>query len=130
MYKLRFHLAQGKNYKKWQVVHPDKSKTYHDPQETVFTLKNCKLRIQPSAARKIFNGANREVCAWIECDGLESKFSDFTSYNMQELEYKHERLRFNPKVAPNWTSSLHDQSADNQELQELSTYGVAIFNPS
>lgn len=65
--QVRFHLGAGKNFMKWQVKE-DGRVSYFDPETTNLVLINAKLRNQIETAKKINQGANKTVCAWVECD--------------------------------------------------------------
>ena len=81
-YKLRYHLARGRNYKKWQLKHMSPvgkfalDTFYRNPDDFVALLHNCRLRNHGSVAKKIHDGMNKTVCAWIE-------FNDFPRDNWQ-----------------------------------------------
>ena len=98
MYKVRFHLARGANFMKWQVTDPEGNRDYLDPTDGTLALFGCTLRVHPSAARKIHGGANKSVCAWIECEHLQvsSRIVPMTIFDT--------RISFNPKKSPHWLS--------------------------
>ena len=93
MYKVRYHLANGEYKNHWQI----KSKTsvgYIDPKLNTLVLEKCKLVNQKCTANRIFRGASKSVCAWIECN----------SYLVVPKTYTDKLLfRYNPKVCPHWT---------------------------
>ncbi len=45
--KVRFHLAKGENFMKWQVTSPS-GVAYYDPEHFHITMRNCKLRNRKS----------------------------------------------------------------------------------
>jgi len=98
MYKVRFHLARGANFMKWQVTDPEGNRNYFEPTNGSLALFGCTLRVHPSAARKIHGGANKSVCAWIECEHLQvsSRIVPMTIFDT--------RISFNPKKSPHWLS--------------------------
>jgi hypothetical protein len=104
--KVRFHLAQGPNFKKWQV-RCGESVEYYDPFMVSLQMKVCKLRNQPATAEKIFAGDNKTVCAWIECDEVVVLPASLEG-RPKEAEY----LYYNPKKKPYW----HDQDGNNKDL--------------
>jgi len=119
--KVRFHLGQGPHYQHWQITHADGSKEYHHPETTQLRLSVCRLHNQPSTARRIHEGANKTVCAWISCQKVEvlplltpPSASDFS-----------ESIAYNPRVAPHWRH--HGQNADGRHYAELHTAGRAVF---
>lgn len=95
MIKLRFHLAKGINFQKWQVD-DNIQINYHDPDNCFLVLENCTLKNYRKAANKIFQGQNKTVCAWIECESIEI---------LEELDLKFgylSKINYNPRVAPFW----------------------------
>jgi hypothetical protein len=95
--KVRFSLQRGENYMKWRVIGSDGIVTYYNPCDVQLIMKGCTLRNNKKMATKIFNGeSTKVVCAWILCDSLEIRHSDF----VKESNFK---IKYNPKVAPNWT---------------------------
>jgi len=103
MYKVRFHLARGKNFMKWQIKYlgtedgRDDRVSYVNPLDNQLAMLGCKLSVQPTAAKKIHDGANKTVCAWIECEEVQVLSVDRIKPNEQDY-----RIRFNPRVSPNW----------------------------
>ena len=70
-YKVRFHLARGDNYMKWQVTDSQKdTKSYFDPNLKSIVMRDCILGNHPKTAMRIHNGENKTVCAWVACDDL------------------------------------------------------------
>jgi hypothetical protein len=95
--KVRFSLQRGENYMKWRVIGSDGIVTYYNPCDVQLIMRECTLRNNKKMATKIFNGeSTKVVCAWILCNDLEIRHSDF----VKESDFK---IKFNPKVAPNWT---------------------------
>jgi len=102
MYRVRFHLAKGTNYRMWQVRHPDGTKTYHDPAETSLNMLGCYLRNSRRTAERIHAGARKTVCAWVLCREV-----IITTHARNESEFAigPQEVRFNPRVMPYW----HDE---------------------
>jgi hypothetical protein len=94
--KVRFNLSRGKNYKKWKISYPGGDIEYLDPDEVTLVMNKCKLRNNKKTAEKIFNGESKSVCAWILCD-----YIVITGKPQHPLE-EQQRLRYNPRVKPNW----------------------------
>jgi hypothetical protein len=95
--KVRFSLQRGENYMKWRVIGSDGIVTYYNPCDVQLIMRECTLRNNKKMATKIFNGeSTKVVCAWILCNDLEIRHSDF----VKESDFK---IKYNPKVAPNWT---------------------------
>ena len=56
---------------KWKISYPDGNIEYHIPTDVQLIMKKCELKNNRNVASKIFNGANKEVCAWILCEEIE-----------------------------------------------------------
>lgn len=95
--KVRFNLGRGPRYMKWKINHPDGSVEYLSPTEVQLVMTNCELKNNKESAQKIYNGHSKFICAWLLCDKLEVRYKDF---NQSDIMGK--RLRYNPRVAPNW----------------------------
>ena len=119
-YKVRFNLGRGENYMKWKVIYKDNnSSCYLDPKEFNLTMFRCKLMNQKGTAEKIKDGANKTVCAWIECENL--VITPTEDYNAVEDTLK---VSYNPRVNPYWT--LDGENVDKQEFKELFTIGSSV----
>jgi hypothetical protein len=118
MYKVRFHLGRGEHFMHWQI----KSKlntgdgtgakevvSYVDPQDNQLAMIGCKLRVQPTAAKKIHDGANKTVCAWIECEAVQ--VLEVNRLKPNEQDY---RIKFNPRQSPNWTDGYNNIVSGNE----------------
>ena len=89
---------------KWQLKYlgteygGDDVVSYLDPDEGTLAMFGCRLRVQPSKAQEIHDGANKSVCAWIECEHLQvsSRIVPMTIFDT--------RISFNPKKSPHWLS--------------------------
>lgn len=115
MYRIRFNLGRGPKYKKWKVTSPDKTYQYYDPNEISFILINAKLKNNISTSQKIFNGANKRVCAWIECENIKINYDDL----------KGDEIKYNPRVQPYWEKS--NINIDNMEFDYLFTQKNKIY---
>lgn len=112
MYKVRFHLGRGKNFMKWQVTSNLNTGdgtgakhivSYINPEENQLAMLGCKLSLQPTAAQKIHDGANKTVCAWIECESVQ--VLEVNRLKPNEQDY---RIKFNPRQSPNWTDGYNN----------------------
>ena len=122
MYKVRFHLAKGKNYLKWQIKDEEGKVIYYTPEEVVIKMINCKLINKGSTAEKIFAGDNKSVCAWIECEDYEV----YPSNQYRSTTMKH-KLRFNPKILPFWhVPDREYHNLDNCFIKEMETFGRSV----
>lgn len=118
MYKVRFHLGRGKNFMKWQVTSNLNTGdgtgakhvvSYVNPQENQLAMLGCKLSLQPTAAQKIHDGANKTVCAWIECESVQ--VLEVNRLKPNEQDY---RIKFNPRQSPNWTDGYNNVVSGNE----------------
>ena len=118
MYKVRFHLGRGKNFMKWQVTSNLNTGdgtgakhvvSYVNPQENQLAMLGCKLSLQPTAAQKIHDGANKTVCAWIECEAVQ--VLEVNRIKPNEQDY---RIKFNPRQSPNWTDGYNNVVSGNE----------------
>lgn len=113
MYKIRFNLGKGENFMKWKVTDPEGNHSYHDPNDVVILAVKVRLRNHPNVAQKIYDGAHKTVCAWIEARSVTIfEGSGATTNNSTEVSY-------NPRKAPNW--QLNGLNADNQRFDILFT---------
>ena len=115
--KVRFNLGKGKNYMKWKIW----SKTgveYHSPADVQLIMKGCQLKNNRKTAEKIFNGENKDVCAWVVCDSIEIRFENF------EKVWAKDKLSYNPRKQPYWVWNNWD--VDNKRINEIITidYGM------
>lgn len=90
--KIRFNLEKGEYYNQWQII--DRFSTWYLEPDRIFLLEKCKLINRSSVARKIFEGANKEVCAWIEFE---------TMTQLTEITCSPDEVRYNPRKNPFWT---------------------------
>jgi hypothetical protein len=120
--KVRFNLGRGKNYMKWKVEYPNKVVEYLNPTEVQLVMKNCQLRNHKGVANKIFNGANKTVCAWVLCEQIEIVTKDFKHYDILSR-----KLKYNPRVKPNWL--LNEEIVDNHYFFDIGSvdYGLYII---
>lgn len=116
MYRVRFHLGAGPNFKHWQVRTKD-TVQYHDPQETSLVMLGCLLVNEKSTAEKVHEKQKRDVCGWVLCERLE--------VNPQIHEEKGEMLLYDPKILPNWT--WDGQNMDGTRWDKLMTDGKRVY---
>lgn len=119
--RVRFHLAKGENYMKWQVKSPD-STEYYDPQRVRLHMVGCKLRNVRGTADKICNeGADKTVCAWVECDSVRVEMLSLTDVTMSD---GNDVLYYNPRILPHWFDTRvlgKPRNIDNWEYDNLIT---------
>lgn len=124
-YKVRFNLGRGEHFMKWKVTSPEGCVDYYDPETYVIIMHNCKLRNQPSTANKIFDGANKTVCAWIDAEHVEVRRDPVTILYSADLE-----VMFNPRKKPYWTYYTEPQNIDNKEIECIVTTGRRLWDVS
>lgn len=119
-YKVRFHLGKGVNFMKWRIENTVTKKVqFIDPKQHSLKLIDCRLRNQKSTALKIHQGANKSVCAWVDCN-------DFIIESPNSSYINNWQLTFNPKVAPHW-QCREFKNKDNETFDELFTYSNKIY---
>jgi hypothetical protein len=129
MFKVRFHLGAGEHFQHWQVTNRHTGEvTYYDPAVTSLELFSATLRNQPATARKIHQGANKSVCAWIECSSVLVVRANREI--VQACEGALDKLgspcvRYNPKIAPNWIDDAGN-NIDGAKFSQLSTIGRRV----
>lgn len=119
MFKVRFHLAKGPNYKKWQVTSSCGAKSYHDPEKNELEMIGCKLKNNKKTAQKIFDGENKTVCAWIECDEIHIR-------NIKLNSTLHSKIFYNPKKSPYWIDQ-NGQDIDNKQFPIIFSDGNQLL---
>jgi len=106
-FKIRFHLGQGENYMKWRIEDTDtKTVSFFEPTNFRATIYHGKLYNQKSAAKKINDGANKTVCAWIMAKDFKLSLDDDGIYK--------DEIKYNPRTIPNWVNS----SGENIDKKE------------
>lgn len=117
MIKVRFNLGRGENFRKWKISYDDNRKPIHlDPDLVQLLLYKPKLMNRKKSAETIHKGANKFVCAWIECEDV--LIGDF------EVDYDTE-VSYNPRIKPYWMEGI--DNADLREYEELVTKGNRVF---
>lgn len=141
MYKVRFHLSKGVNYMKWQITGDASSKKpsgkpfYCDPSTVSIQMINAKLVNHVATATKIKCGANKTVCAWIECENLVI-YRDDTAGGKSSINHinkvvrkTHMKLSYNPRITPNWVGH-NNTNMDKAENLNIFSYGKELFYTS
>lgn len=124
MYRLRFHLGAGPYFMYWQVRIRDEVQ-YYNPNEVIIRAYNCTLRNRPNVARQIFEGANKTVCAWIDCEFIDISPKE---ENPPEL-CRSAQIYFNPKNNPFWTigGEFYGKNFDGKFIPSIMTLGKSVF---
>ena len=125
--KVRFNLGRGANYMKWKVQYPNGVVEYHNPSEVQLILKGCQLRNHKGVAKKIFDGANKTVCAWVLCEDIEIVNLTTTNYIKQFMKFDlmFDRIKYNPRVKPNWL--LNDKIVDNEFIYSIGSVDYGLY---
>ena len=117
-FKIRFNLGWGDNYQKWKITNNSNGEViYLAPELFNLELSECTLRNQKGTAKKIHEGSNKTVCAWIDCEDIIIREVDPIVGQML--------LKYNPRVNPNWT--CNDENVDGKKFKKLSTYKTNIY---
>lgn len=116
--KVRFNLGAGKNFMKWKVEYPDGEVKYLHPTDVQLIMHDCTLKNYKKTAQKIFDGAEKTVCAWVLCKSIQIKTNNFKSDN----EY---RIKYNPRVQPNWL--FGSRIVDNEKFEEIYSVDYGLY---
>lgn len=116
MVKVRFNLARGENYQKWQI-RQGKTVLHLDPESVHLMMVNCRLRNYRGTADKIFAGADKTVCAWVECEVI---------FVVDKVRVGRQ-LQYNPRKCPYWTFSGTDLNLDNNTFPLIVSRGTSLF---
>ena len=117
--KVRFHLAKGHNFMKWQIKGSE-NVDYYKPEDVSLMIVNAKLVNQKSAAKKILEGASKTVCAWVECEDV------LVIPKVMSDMIESRRIKFNPKCIDHWTDSNGD-NVDGSTYKLLTTKNRNIY---
>ena len=126
-FRVRFHLAKGKNYMHWQVLDKKNgfNRDYYDPENCNIKMYNCRLGNQVATARKIFDGANKTVCAWVDCDNLDIEYRKSPTFKDVEEEAL-TQYKYNPRKNPHWFTDT-DFNVDGKTFLTLTTSKAKIY---
>ena len=102
---------------KWKVEDPNKTSKFYDPEEVSIVMNNITLVNRKSTSNKIFAGANKTVCAWIECE-------EILIINPVDTPGKVE-VRYNPRIQPNWVCCGED--VDSHKFSGAFTSGRKVY---
>jgi hypothetical protein len=102
---------------KWKIEEVGEKPIYLDPNMVTLELYNCRLHNQPTVAKRIFDGANKTVCAWVQCERVEF---------FKKKEANGEPIRYNPRITPHWV--YQDKKADGQTFDLIVSKGRDLFN--
>lgn len=119
MIKVRFNLGK-KYYKFWKITYSKNHHAYYDPNSCDLVMTSCRLKNHKSTANKINAGANKSVCAWIECDQVEVLDKSGNPDNLNKINY-------NPKINPFWRDS-NNNNIDNSYFEKLLGINGGIYD--
>lgn len=115
--KVRFHLLAGPNFGKWQIKYDNGDIMYVDPETSQLSMFDCKLKVRPAAAKKIFEGNEKMVCAWVECDWLRIA----NVYEQKDRSH----ISFNPRKSKHWL--CQGEVMDNKLVGDLFSVNRSLF---
>ena len=117
--KVRFNLGRGENYMKWKIESKNSGAEYHYPCEVQLIMKGCQLKNNRKTAEKIFNGMNKDVCAWVLCDSISIIHEKFNKVWVKD------KLSYNPRKQPYWV--FNGFEADNDRFEEITTIDYGMY---
>lgn len=119
-YKIRFHLARGENYQRWQIKTQD-SVSYHDPEDVCIEMRNATLKNSRKTAERIHCGENKTVCAWVECDDVVVRAASY-----EAVPDPDGFLYYNPRKLPHWHDADRND-VDGKTFPVLVTMGRLVL---
>ena len=122
LYRIKRHLGRGKYYQFWQIRnnYTNAEIGYYDWRIYSLILENCQLISQPTAAKKILNGANRKPCAWIKCDRFEIVPSDRIKVDISCPIF------YDPCKIDHW-KDRKNQNIDKQQYSKIITLATLPY---
>jgi len=119
-YRVRFHLAKGENFMKWQVFDKQNNlKEYYSPDEWSLVMDDCTLGNHPSTAKKIYEGADKTVCAWIACNKVTASSQAPSTESCTQFKY-------NPKKNPHWFTD-NNPNVDGMTFTTMITKNKQVY---
>lgn len=120
MYKVRFHLAKGANYLKWQV-RQGRTVVYVDPSKDSLEMVKCKLVNKVNKAKKVHAAGVKDVAGWVECERI--------TINNENPADNLEKLFYNPIKDIRWRreSDCGEFAWDDYEFDTLITNGKQVY---
>jgi hypothetical protein len=126
--EVRFHLLNGKNYRKWQVnVMQGKKRVdqfYVDPTEYQLEMRGCKLVNKVARAKWVNKKQKKNVSGWVQCEEVMLRKDFYPSLPIDNLE----KLYYNPIRDVHWRreSDGGEFVWDNSEYDTLVTDGRQV----
>lgn len=118
--KVRYHLQRGPNYMHWQFKTDTGECFYHKPSDFIIKLHKCILYNNRKVADKIYLGKNKDVCAWIKCQGMELLFEE------KNIPSWCTHIRYNPRILPYW-HTINSDNLDGRAFDELYLTEKGVF---
>ena len=105
---------------KWQVFDlKNNTKDYYDPDTRSIIMRDCLLGNHATTAKKIFDGDNKTVCAWVACNEVRVVDSPPPIGSMTNYKY-------NPRKNPHWhTDNL--PNADKLKFKTMVTIKRKVY---
>lgn len=105
---------------KWKIKNPNGDVNYYKPTDVQLSMKNCQLKNNKSSAKKIFEGGQKVVCAWILCEDINIVFENFSKSDINGS-----KLNYNPRKQPNWV--LNDENVDNMFFNHIESVDYGLY---
>jgi hypothetical protein len=118
--KVRFNLGRGNNFMKWKIVYPNGHVEYHRPSDVQLIMKSCQLKNHKGVAKKIFNGGEKVICAWVLCEDI-----TIINHTFTQFDKICDRLKYNPRVQPNWV--LNGEIVDNEFITTIASVDFGLY---
>ena len=116
VFRVRFHLQAGENFEKWQVKDELDNIKFYDPKEVTLIMENCTLKNRRKVAQKIYKGANKTVCAWVQCTRVTPVKPRYDELGII--------VHYSPREHPFWET--RGKCLDNKDFGVLITEGKFV----
>ncbi|NBR62225.1 MAG: hypothetical protein EBT86_11445 [Actinobacteria bacterium] len=123
--EVRFHLLNGKNYRKWQVnIMRGRKRVdqyYVDPAEYQLEMRGCKLVNKLARAKWVHKKQKKNVSGWVQCEEVILN----REIGIDNLE----KLYYNPIRDPRWRreSDCGEFAWDGSEYATLITQDRQVY---
>ena len=94
---------------------------YYAPNEVQLVMLDCKLVNRKATALRINQGADKQVCAWVECDKLNVLKTNWTLSESIVLP-----IYYNPRKSVHWNGGDFFPNMDGMGFNSLLTIGKQI----
>lgn len=119
-YRIRYHLAQGSNFRKWKVIGPE-STEFYDPATVTLVMGDCRLFNQRGSAEEVHRGEPKRVIAWVAAKRVEV----LPATESAVLGLPVRELRYNPRVLPHW--EVEGVDYDGARVSRIVSHGRQLF---